>query len=84
MSIVPDEDMPTIIHINRPGPMRETPIEDLGERWCFKCRKRRTFHYTLTMETEPSWYGPAPAIKCEQCKAPDSDLFPGRIREWDE
>jgi len=72
-----------VVHINRSGPMRELHREELGERWCFKCRKRRGFAYIVTGEIEPSYYGPSPAVKCNHCGISDGDLFPGREREWE-
>jgi hypothetical protein len=54
-----------------------------GERWCFVCRKRRLFDFVVMAPTEPSYYGPYPLIVGE-CRHVDGDLFPGRIREWDE
>jgi hypothetical protein len=57
--------------------------EDLDERWCFVCRKRRMFEFTLSGETGESWYGPNPAVKCTTCHTTDGDLSPGRNREWE-
>jgi hypothetical protein len=33
--------------------------------------------------TEPSYYGPYPLVVGE-CGHTDGDLFPGRVRQWDE
>ena len=71
-------------HICYGPPMKEIHREDLGERWCFVCHKRREFAYIVTAPTEPSYYGPNPEIKCLACESMDGDLFPGRSREWDD
>ena len=52
-----------------------------GTRWCFVCRKQRTFDFVVTAPTEPSYYGPTPSI-VGKCGHVDGDLFPGRQREW--
>lgn len=71
------------VYICRPGPMEEIHRESDGERWCFKCRKRREFIYTVTAEIEPSYYDPNPAIRCGTCNTYNGDLGFGRIREWE-
>ncbi|MCQ1951598.1 hypothetical protein NNX28_16900 [Arthrobacter sp. zg-Y859] len=63
--------------------MREVHREELGERWCFNCRKRRNFAYTVMAEVQPSYYEPTPAVKCDGCGTSDGDLFPGRERVWE-
>lgn len=73
-----------VVHINRSGPTEEIHNEDLGEKWCFVCRSRNRFIYSVTAEIEPSYYAPNPHIKCSRCGAENGDLFPGRIREWEE
>ena len=73
----------TILHINRPGAMEEIHRKDLGERWCFKCRKRRNFVYTVMAEIEPSYYDPNPYVKCAHCGTSDGDCFPGVERIWE-
>jgi len=73
----------TVAHINRPGTTREIHREELGERWCFKCRKRRNFIYTVMAEIEPSYYDPNPYVRCEHCGTDDGDCFPGTHREWE-
>jgi len=65
-------------------PMRESYRESQGEKWCFVCRKRRDFHFIIWVPTEPSYYGPNYAVRCDVCKKSDADLFPGREREWEE
>lgn len=62
---------------------REVKRESQGEKWCFKCRKRREFWFTVTAPIEPDWYGPTCAIRCGHCNTQDGDLFPGREREWE-
>lgn len=64
-------------------PMREIHRESRGERWCFKCRKRREFFYIVTAPVEPSYYGPNPSIRCSVCNLDDGDCFPGSSREWE-
>ena len=72
----------TTIHICREE-LREIVRRDDGERWCFRCRKRRTFQYVALAPVDPmSWYGPTPQIRCGTCGALDGDLFPGSEREW--
>lgn len=64
---------------------RERLREPDGERWCFRCRKRRVFEYVVTVPVDPeSWYGPGRRIECGSCGLDDGDLFPGRVREWEE
>lgn len=72
-----------VVHINRPGATYVIRRKELGERWCFRCRERRNFIYTLTAEVEPSYYDPNPDVKCGHCGKSDGDLFPGREREWE-
>ncbi len=66
-----------------------TPMEEVsqrpdgGERWCFVCRRRRTFELVVTAPVELSYYGPTAAIRCSSCNVVDGDLFPGRQREWE-
>jgi hypothetical protein len=69
------------LHINYGPPMEEVHRESVGVRWCFVCRKRRSFDYVVKAPTEPSYYGPSPSIVGE-CGHLDGDLFPGRYREW--
>lgn len=64
--------------------MVETQRHGVGERWCFGCRQRREFVHVVMSPDGPSYYGPHPAIRCATCNTTDSDLFPGRYREWDE
>jgi hypothetical protein len=55
-----------------------------GQRWCFVCRKRVDFTMTIHAPDDPvSYYGPHASIECEHGHS-DGDIFPGRIREWDE
>jgi hypothetical protein len=66
--------------------MEETHRRPDGERWCFVCRKRTAFDYVVMMPVidreNPSYYGPTSSIECATCHTDDSDLFPGREREW--
>ena len=64
-------------------PMREHTREQHGEeRWCFRCRKRRTFELVVSVPTGISYYDPHSWIECGTCHLTDGDVFPGRIREW--
>lgn len=63
------------------GPMQELKREDLGERWCFVCRKRKPFVFLITAPIEPSYYEPNASVECDRGHY-DGDLFPGRYREW--
>jgi hypothetical protein len=65
------------------GPQREIHRESLGVKWCFYCRKRVEFIYTVTADAEPSYYDPNPGIHCEPAHHWNGDLFPGYEREWD-
>lgn len=69
------------VHIHR-TPMREIHRESYGERWCFTCRKRREFIYTISATVEPSYYDPNAAVHCGTCGTFDGDVFPGCSREW--
>lgn len=54
-------------------------------RWCFTCRKRRTFTFRVHTPDDPtSCYGPHFTVRCDVCSTTDGDLFPGTWREWDE
>lgn len=66
------------------GPrMKEIRRDELGERWCFTCRKRRPFVFLVTASVEPSYYGPSVGVECDRGHY-DGDCFPGRYREWEE
>lgn len=70
------------VYICRGPAMREVRRESEGERWCFRCHKRREFLFVVTAPVEPSYYGPNAVVKCSVCDLIDGDLFPGRCREW--
>ena len=70
------------LHICYGPATHEIHRESLGERWCFKCRKRREFVFSVSATIEPSYYGPNPSVRCTVCDLFDGDLFPGRAREW--
>jgi len=72
------------IHVNWTEPLEEVKRESDGERWCFRCRKRRAFEYVMAMPIEMSYYGANRQIECSHCGLVDGDLFPGHIREWTE
>lgn len=74
-------------------PMHEKSRKPDGEeRWCFTCRKRRTFEMvidypTLDPDIPPeeqtgAYYGPSARVECTHCKTTDGDCFPGTGREW--
>lgn len=80
-------------------PMEEVRREAEGERWCFKCRKRREFVRVVTtpitvfwcdLKTRKiesntgAWYGPSARIECDTCHLVDGDCFPGTYREWED
>lgn len=89
----------TALHILH-TPMEEIHREPDGEeRWCFVCRKRRTFEYVVTRPiVEPpqpgkedeyefptgAYYGPTHQISCATCDTIDGDMFPGTYREWED
>ena len=66
------------------GPQEVIHDESVGERWCFHCRTRRDFRYQVRADVKPSYYSPDPSIRCATCDGVDSDLFPGRVREWED
>lgn len=68
--------------ICRPGPMEEVYREELGERWCFVCRKRVPFTLRVMREVEISYYEPNLTVRCTRQGHIDGDCFPGTAREW--
>jgi hypothetical protein len=72
------------LHINYGPPMAEVWRGSFGERWCFKCRKRREFLHIICAPTVLSYYGPSHSIRCADCGGFDTDLFPGIERVWDD
>lgn len=70
----------TNVHIHWTGPTEVIRREPDGTRWCFRCRARTEFEYTLTADVEPSYYDPTPAISCVSAHHVNGDLFPGRER----
>jgi len=83
---------PGTIHILWTGPHEEVGRKQIGERWCFICRKRRQFEYVVLSpvlrEDVPledqtgAYYGPIHHIECGTCHTVDGDCFPGTEREW--
>lgn len=66
-------------------PMREYGRIHLGERYCFHCRKRRTFTDVIMVSTDPmSYYGPTSKIVCDVCGQQDADVFPGWSRSYED
>ena len=64
------------------GPKRALFRESRGIKWCFRCRKRVEFWFTVTDDVGPSYYYPYPSIDCEYGHN-NGDLFPGWERMWD-
>ena len=64
--------------------MREHSRTSVGTRWCFRCRHRCEMWHVVSVPNGESWHGPEEHIECGDCAARNSDLFPGRIREWEE
>jgi hypothetical protein len=64
--------------------MKEASRTHEGIKWCFSCRKRQEFVRIVMVPDGMSYYGPSIEITCLECKEIDSDLFPGRTREWEE
>ncbi len=71
-------------------PMNEVSREPYGTepRWCFYCRKRRSFEHVTnlpiceSLDDTGCWYGPSHSIECSVCGRSDADCFPGTEREW--
>lgn len=59
-------------------------LRDGKERWCFRCRAKRTFEYVAAAPIGMSYYGPTPRVECATCHLTDGDLFPGNNREWED
>jgi hypothetical protein len=64
--------------------MKEASRVSEGIRWCFSCRKRVEFDRIIKVPAGISYYGPSVEITCSVCGTIDGDLFPGRVREWEE
>lgn len=65
--------------------MKEHTRRPDGEpRWCFICRKQRSFEFVLMVPDGLSYYGPSPRVECVICKTANGDCFPGTYREWEE
>lgn len=56
------------------SPSKVAKVVEVGERWCFRCRKRRQFVDELLVSSSP-WYDPMWSRKCERGHL-DGDLFP--------
>lgn len=72
-----------LVRINHGPEMREIKRESKGVKWCFHCRKRREFFFTVMAPVVPDYYGPNADIRCDHCNTSDGDLFPGNEREWE-
>jgi hypothetical protein len=64
--------------------MKEDSRISEGIKWCFSCRQRVEFERIVMVPDGISYYGPSIEITCSACGSIDSDLFPGRVREWEE
>lgn len=65
------------------GPTHEYHREPIGDRWCFRCRKRLP-HDFVVMGDPPevmSYYDPSPGYRCSGC-GQDHTRFPGMERTW--
>ncbi len=62
---------------------KEIRREDVGEKWCFACRKRLPHAAVTLAPIEMSYYGPHWFYECSGCKGDHVD-FPGTFsgREW--
>jgi hypothetical protein len=72
------------IHIHR-EPLKELLRRQYGagDRWCFRCRKRRRFELVILTPVDiMSYYGPSTHVECAACHTQDGDCFPGTQREW--
>lgn len=71
-------------------PTQEIVRRPDGIRYCFRCRKHRRFDYVVDapivedLDDTAAYYPPNPHIECTECGERDSDLFPGREREWED
>lgn len=72
-----------VVHVNFGPATREVKRESQGIKWCFSCRNRREFFFTVHAPIVPDYYGPTCDIRCEHCNKSDADLFPGHEREWE-
>lgn len=73
-----------MLTICRPSGWEIIHQEDIGERWCFVCRRRVEFIYEVGRDPSPEdWYGPSPSIRCKKARHVDGDCGFGSIREWD-
>ena len=69
------------VHICYTEPLEEIVRKQIGQRWCFVCRKRRNFSWVVMAPVGLSYYGPHEKIVCDACKTQDGDCFPGTYRE---
>jgi len=69
-----------VTHVLWTEPLYEVFRKPDGERWCFRCRKRRELEYVRNAPVELSYYGPNDHIECTVCKTVDGDMFPGLFR----
>ena len=62
----------------------EEPFKE--DAWCFTCRARRDFVwfvYRVPGDTI-EYCDPYGRVECIECRTEDSDLFPGRSREYED
>ena len=62
--------------------MKEHSRRPLGERWCFRHRRRHNFDWVVMAPDGLSYYGPHVEIQGEASDC--TDLFPGWTREWED
>lgn len=62
--------------------MVEHSRRSLGNRWCFRHRRRHEFWHVVMAPAGLSYYGPHVEIRGEVDDC--TDLFPGWTREWEE
>ena len=55
--------------------------ENVGVKWCFRCREYVRFTDRCMATVEPSYYDPHWERRCEKGHI-DGDLFPGYSREY--
>ncbi len=58
-----------------PGPTKVIHERDLGEKWCFGCRKRLPHKLQVLADVEPSYYDPVVVVRCSRC-GKDRTQFP--------
>ncbi len=65
---------PVRLHIT-PGPQKVLAEHDIGDKWCFGCRKRLPHTVRVLGDEEPSYYEPVAVRVCSGCGR-DQTAFP--------